>query len=105
MTPSPPRPRHAVELLGRDITQPQRLLAQSRTLGVRRLGDLRRLVVADLRRERGDEYQRLLHQRSDPRGVGANADHAARLQHRIDDHRLNTFSSKWPWLAATLTVV
>src|SRR6516164_4383926 len=61
----------------------------------------RGLVVTDFRRERGDQHQRLLHQYSDPRRVGANAGDAAigegirsigqepdRLEHGIDDDRL-----------------
>ena len=61
----------------------------------------RGLVVTDFRRERGDQHQRLLHQYSDPRRVGANPGDAAigegirsigqepdRLEHGIDDDRL-----------------
>ena len=59
------------------------------------------LVVTDSRRERGDQHQRLLHQRAYARLVGANAGDGAvgegmrrigqkpdRLQHGVDDDRL-----------------
>ena len=42
------RPHQAIELLGRDIAEPHRFLAQRRAVLVRGLGDLGGLVVADL---------------------------------------------------------
>src|SRR5579871_3007246 len=51
------RPDQHVELLRADIAEPERLLAERRAVLVRGLGDLGRLVVADLRRERGHEHE------------------------------------------------
>ena len=68
---------------------------------MRRLGDLRRLVVADVRVERGDQHERLAQLLVDPRAVGLDAGGAVvveaaagvgeqprRLQEAVDDERL-----------------
>src|SRR5262245_62110179 len=66
-----------IESVSRDGAGPSRLLAQRRALGMRCFGDARRLVVADLRCQRGDEHERALQLLADAQLVGANADYAA----------------------------
>ena len=74
---------------------------QRRALLVRVLGDLGRVVVADLAVERGHQHQRLVDQLLDPRPVGLDAHRAVvveaqrgigeqpdRLQEVVGDHRL-----------------
>ena len=56
--PCPRRCTHCVELLGGDVAERERRLAQRHALLVRVLGDLRRLVVADVRVERGHQHER-----------------------------------------------
>jgi hypothetical protein len=51
------RPHQGVELLVRHIAPAHRLVAQRRAVLVRGLGDLGGVVVADLRRQRGDQHQ------------------------------------------------
>src|SRR5574337_141806 len=57
-----PRLHPGVELLGRDEAERERRLAQARAFLVRLLRDLSRLVVADVRVQRGHQHQRTLHQ-------------------------------------------
>src|SRR2546427_11981212 len=54
-----------VELLGAHVAQREGRLFQGGALLVRLLGDLRGLVVADMRVERGDEHERVLQQLGD----------------------------------------
>src|SRR5207248_1111185 len=64
------RPDPLIELLGSDESELECSFLQRGSFLVRRLGDLRRLVVADVRIERGDQHQRLAHQLPDPLAVG-----------------------------------
>ena len=50
-------PHDGVELARRHIAASDRFLAQGRAVLVRRLGNLSRVVVADLRRQRRDQHQ------------------------------------------------
>src|SRR5258705_6735453 len=61
----PLRTYPGIKLLGRDITQGERGGPESGALLVRLLGDLRRLVVADVRVERGHQHERVTHQLGD----------------------------------------
>src|SRR5205085_8978568 len=49
-----------IEFLSRDESGLQRFLAQSGAVLVRRLGDLRGIVVADFRRQSCDQHERAL---------------------------------------------
>src|SRR5690606_693145 len=79
----------------------QGFLAQRRAVLVRRLRDHRRIIVADCRRKRGDQHQRLLHQVCDANLVRLDALDAIvgegahgvrqkpnRLQRGVGNHRL-----------------
>ena len=50
-----------VELLRGDVAQGQRRVPQGAALGVGALGDLGRLIVADVRGQRGDQHQRVVY--------------------------------------------
>ena len=91
----------AVEIVGAEFAQLERRLAQPQPLGMRVLGDARRAVIADVRRQRGDEHQRRAQQRIDAGTVDVEPAHAmvGEAAHRIcqqrdavervgDDHRL-----------------
>src|SRR5664280_3158332 len=94
------RAHQAVEFGAADKTEPHRFLAQGGAVGVRRLGHLRRLVVADAGAERGHQHERSLHQFADARLVGLYPHHAIvgerrrrvaeqadRLQYGVGEHR------------------
>ena len=55
-------PHDSVELFRRDMAGGNSLFPQGGALLVRRLGDGRSLVVADLRHKRGHKHERTLHQ-------------------------------------------
>src|SRR6266513_4143469 len=59
------RPNPLVELFRRDVPQRERGRLERGALPVRLLRDLRRLVVADVRVERGDEHERILQELGD----------------------------------------
>src|SRR5271154_2842128 len=56
------RLNEAVEFPRRDEAEPQRLFLQRRSTRMSRFRHLRRIVVADFRRKRGDQHQRALHE-------------------------------------------
>nr|GEU28044.1 chaperone protein DnaJ A6, chloroplastic [Tanacetum cinerariifolium] len=59
-----------VELFGRHVAERQCRLLQGRAFVLGFLGDGRGLVVADVRRQRGDQHQRALHQLGNAPKVG-----------------------------------
>ncbi len=88
-------------------------LLQRAALLVRRLGNLRRLVVADMRVQRGDQHQRLSHQLLNPslirlnaldavdgEGGGGVGKEANRAQHIRRNHRLEDVQLKMALRAA-----
>src|SRR4030042_4847701 len=94
-------PHQAVEFLLEHMAEPYRLLTQGGAALMRGLGDLARLVVADMRRQRRHQHERLLQMLLDALPVGLDADDAFLaeavgdvgeqpdgLQHGIGDHRL-----------------
>src|SRR5258708_40037665 len=58
-------PHPLLELLGRDVAQRERRLLEGGSFLVRLLRDLRGLVVADVRVERGDEHEGILQELGD----------------------------------------
>src|SRR3989440_3114884 len=102
-----------IELLGGDETELQRRFFQGDAFLVRRLRDLRRFVVADVRVESSDQHQRLPHQLRDALAVRLDADRAVvveapapvgeqphRLQEVVDDERLEDVQLEVPHGAA-----
>src|SRR3972149_8834668 len=94
-------PYQTVELLLEHMAEPNRLLAQGGAALMRSLGALARLVVADMRRKRRHQHERLLQMLLDALPVGLDADDALLaeavgdvgekpdgLQHGVGDHRL-----------------
>jgi hypothetical protein len=71
------RPHPFVELLRRQETKPQRGLAQAQVFLVRLEGNLRRLLVADVRIERGHQHERVVQVLPDALGVRLDACGAA----------------------------
>jgi hypothetical protein len=67
------RPHPFVELLRRQETEPQRGLAQSQVFAVRRQRSLRRLLLADVRIERGHQHERVVQVLTDALGVRLDA--------------------------------
>src|ERR1043166_2523299 len=55
----------AVEVLCAHVAEPEGRLAQRAALAMRLLRDLRRAVVADVRRKRGDQHERALDELAD----------------------------------------
>ena len=91
----------AVVLFGGEVAAADRRFAQRDAFAVGGLGDRRRLVVADMRIERGHQHERPAHQLRDPAGVRFDAGHAVlgkaghavgqqpdRLQQAVDQQRL-----------------
>ena len=67
----------AVEFLLADKAGAERLFFQRRPVLVRGFGDFGGVVVADLRRQRGHQHQRALHQLVDALAIGLDPDDAA----------------------------
>ena len=95
------RPNPCVELLRGQEAQSERGLAQRQVLAVRLQGDLRGLLVADVRVERGHQHERVIEVLPDPPHARLDARRAAvveracalgqqpdRLQHVVKDDRL-----------------
>src|SRR5687767_10108444 len=91
----------AVEVLRAYVTERKRGVAQRAALAVRLLRDLGRAVVADVRRERGDQHERALEKLADAWLVRLDAARAVlleraaavgqqprALQEGMDHHRL-----------------
>src|SRR5882672_10452867 len=76
------RPDPLVELLRCHIAERERRLLQGRAFLVRLLRDLRRLVVADVRVERGDEHERVPQQLLDALAPGLDAGRAVLVEPR-----------------------
>src|SRR3990172_4898015 len=102
-------PYQTVEFLLEHMAEPNRLLAQGGAALMRGLGDLARLVVADMRRKRRHQHERLLQMLLDAVPVGLDADDAFLpeavgdigekpdgLQHGVSDHRLEYVRLEMP---------
>src|SRR3990172_4795239 len=102
-------PHQAVEFLLEHMAEPYRLLTQGGAALMRGLGDLARLVVADMRRKRRHQHERLLHMLLDALPIRREADDAFLaeavgdvgekpdgLQHGVGDHRLEHVEFEMP---------
>src|SRR5437660_10375410 len=69
-----------IEIASADVTECERRFAQRRAFVMRLLRDCRGLVVADVRRERGDEHQRAADKLADARPVGLDSTRAVRFE-------------------------
>src|SRR5689334_8629 len=91
----------AVEILAAHVAERDCRLAKRGALAMRLLRDLRRAVIAYVRRERRDQHERTLEKLGDAFGIGCNAacamlvertaavgEQPRALQERVDDHRL-----------------